>query len=76
MVIPTSMGVRITPLDRQPVNTSHYYYMQSTSAESNVGQVPASLGMRVKLLTKFVKDSSIANLLKLTFAPVILNRKA
>lgn len=64
MVIPTSMGVRITPLDRQPVNTSHYYYMQSTSAESNVGQVPASLGMRVKLLTKFVKDSSIAKFIK------------
>ena len=64
LVIPTSMGVRITPLDRQPVHTSHYYYMQSTSAESNVGQVAASLGMRVKLLTKFVKGSPIAQFIK------------
>lgn len=32
----TSMGVRITPLSRQPVHTSSLYQMQSTSAESNV----------------------------------------
>lgn len=64
LVIPTSMGVRITPVDRQPVHTSQYYYMQSTSAESNVGQVSASLGLRVKLLTAFVQDSPIAQFLK------------
>jgi 2-dehydro-3-deoxygluconokinase len=64
MVIPTSIGVRLTPPDRQPVHTSSYFRMQSTSAESNVGQVAASLGMRVKLLTAFVKDSPIARFLK------------
>ena len=33
------------------------YMMQSTSAESNVLNVAASLGMRTKALTRFVKDS-------------------
>jgi hypothetical protein len=47
LVIPTSMGVRITPVNRQPVHTSSMFFMQATSAESNVGNVSASLGMRV-----------------------------
>jgi 2-dehydro-3-deoxygluconokinase len=64
LVIPTSMGIRITPLNRQPVHMSNIYTMQSTSAESNVGNVSASLGMRVKLLTTFVKDSEIAQFIK------------
>lgn len=64
MVIPTSMGVRITPVDRQPVDVSNLYMMQSTSAESNAGNIPASLGMRVKLLTKFVQDSPVSRFIK------------
>lgn len=64
LIAPTSMGVRITPADRQPVHMSNMYFMQSTSAESNVGNVPASLGLRVKLLTTFVKDSDIALFIK------------
>ncbi len=64
LLMPTSMGVRLTPPDRQPVHTSTHFQMQSTSAESNVGQIAASLGMRVKLLTAFVKDSPIARFLK------------
>ena len=64
LVMPTSMGVRLTPPDRQPVHTSSLFRMQSTSAESNVGQIAASLGMRVKLLTAFVKDSPIARFIK------------
>jgi 2-dehydro-3-deoxygluconokinase len=64
LVIPTSMGVRITPVDRQPVHTSSTYVMQATSAESNVGSVSASLGLRVKLLTTFVSDSEIALFIK------------
>ncbi len=59
LVIPTSMGVRITPVNRQPVHLSNMYFMQATSAESNVGDVSASLGLKVKLLTTFVKDSEI-----------------
>jgi len=64
LVMPTSMGVRLTPFNRQPVHTGNLYIMQATSAESNVGSIAASLGMRVKLLTAFVKDSEIAEYIK------------
>lgn len=64
LVVPTSMGVRITPLHRQPVHVSHLFSMQATSAESNVLGVSASLGLRTKVLTTFVKDSPIARFIK------------
>lgn len=64
LVIPTSMGVRITPADRQPVDVSNMYFMQSTSAESNVGNISASLGKRVKILTKFVEGSPISKFIQ------------
>lgn len=64
MIIPTSMGIRITPLNRQMVHTSNLFEMHSTSAESNVGNIAASLGQNVKLLTAFVKDSPIAEFIK------------
>lgn len=64
IVAPTSMGIRITPFDRQPVNMSNLYSMQATSAESNVLNVSAALGLRVKLLSTFVKDSEIAYYIK------------
>jgi len=64
IVIPTSMGIRITPANRMPVNMSSLYTMQATSAESNVGNVSSALGLRVKLLTTFVKDSEIAYYIK------------
>jgi len=64
IVTPTSMGVRITPFDRQPVNTSMLYEMQATSAETNVLNISAALGLRVKALTAFVKDSEIAAYIK------------
>ena len=56
----TSMGVRITPANQQPVGIGNTYIMQSTSAESNVLNVAASLGMRTKVLTRFVRESPIA----------------
>jgi 2-dehydro-3-deoxygluconokinase len=46
LVAPTSMGVRITPEERQPVHTSRRFLMQATSAESNVLTVSAALGCR------------------------------
>ena len=64
LVVPTSMGVRITPADRQPVGSGATYTMQATSAETNVANIPASLGLRVKVLTTFVKDSPIADFIK------------
>ena len=64
LICPTSMGVRITPSDRQPVHTSRFFQMQATSAESNVLNVSAALGLRTKVLTAFVKDSPIAGFIK------------
>ena len=64
MVVPTSMGVRITPLNGQPVYCSNTFTMQATSAESNVACVSSYLGLPVKVLTTFVKGSPIAQLIK------------
>ena len=60
----TSMGVRITPANHQPVGIGNQYTMTSTSAESNVLNVAASLGMRTKVLTRWVKDSPVAAFIK------------
>jgi 2-dehydro-3-deoxygluconokinase len=64
LIAPTSMGVRITPVNRQPVHTSRLYEMHATSAETNVLNVSASLGLPVKALTAFVKGSPIAEFIK------------
>ena len=61
---PTSMGVRITPLNGAPVNTTNNYYMMATSAESNAINISSSLGFKGLVLTNFVKDSPIAYLIK------------
>ena len=60
----TSMGVRLTPANHQPAGIGKTFIMTSTSAESNVLNVAASLGMRTKVLTRFVKDSPIAAFIK------------
>jgi 2-dehydro-3-deoxygluconokinase len=64
LVIPTSMGIRITPTNGQPVHCSSTFTMQVTSAESNVGCVSSYLGLPVKILTTFVKGSPIARKIK------------
>lgn len=64
MIAPTSMGVRITPVNRQPVAMSDTFQMQATSAESNVVNVAAALGMRTKILTTFVAGSEIASYIR------------
>ncbi len=64
LVVPTSMGIRITPLAGQPVNVGGLFHMQVTSAESNVASIASYLGLPVKLLTTFVKGSPIAQLIK------------
>ena len=61
---PTSMGVRITPVDRMPVHTSNMFYMQATSAETNVLNVSSSLGYKCLALTKFVEESPIARFIQ------------
>jgi 2-dehydro-3-deoxygluconokinase len=58
------MGIRITPVSGQPVQSSDLFKMQATSAESNVGSVASYLGLPVKILTAFVKGSPIARFIK------------
>lgn len=64
LLIPTSMGIRITPIDRQPVHCSDTFKMQATSAETNVASISSYLGLPVKVLTTFVKESPIARFIK------------
>ncbi|HQB36182.1 MAG TPA: sugar kinase [Bacteroidales bacterium] len=64
MVVPTSMGVRLTPVDYQPVHCSNTFMMHVTSAETNVASISSFLGLPVKVLTTFVKDSPIARMIK------------
>lgn len=64
LLVPTSMGVRITPVNGQPVYSSHLFEMQATSAETNVASISSYLGLPVKVLTTFVKDSPIAQFIK------------
>jgi len=64
LIAPTSMGLRLTPVNRQPVHTSDLFQLQVTSAESNVLNVSASLGLKTKVLTTFVKDSPTAAIIK------------
>ena len=64
LLVPTSIGVRITPFNGQPVHSSQLYEMYVTSAETNVASISSFLGLPVKVLTTFVKDSPIAKLIK------------
>jgi 2-dehydro-3-deoxygluconokinase len=64
LVVPTSMGVRITPVNSQPAHSSDTFYMHATSAETNVASISSYLGLPVKVLTTFVKESPIARLIK------------
>ncbi len=69
LVVPTSMGIRLTPLEGQPVHCSDTFRMQVTSAESNVASVSSYLGLPVKVITALVKDSPIARMIYDNLAP-------
>ena len=60
----TSMGVRITPENRMAVQNSSRFLMQATSAETNVLNVASSLGCECLAMTRFVKGSPIASLIR------------
>lgn len=64
MLVPTSMGLRITPENGQPVQSSDTYKMYASSAETNVASISSYLGLPVKVLSTFVKDSPIAQFIK------------
>lgn len=61
---PTSMGLRITPEDRMAVQNSARFYLQATSAESNVLNIASSLGRECLVLTRFVAESPMADLIR------------
>ncbi len=64
LLVPTSMGIRLTPINSQPFHCSDTFKMTASSAESNVASVASYLGMPVKVLTAFVKDSPVAHFIK------------
>jgi len=64
LVVATSMGVRLVPQGSQPVQCSKFFEMQATSAETNVASISSYLGLSVKVLTAFVKDSPISSFIK------------
>jgi len=64
LIVPTSMGLRLTPADSQPFHCSDSFKMQATSAESNVASVASYLGLPVKVLTAFVKGSPVSHFIR------------
>ena len=60
----TSMGLRITPQDRMAVQNSNLFYLQATSAETNVLNVSSSLGKECLVMTKFVEGSPMADFIR------------
>jgi 2-dehydro-3-deoxygluconokinase len=64
LLVPTSMGLRMTPSSGQPVHSSSNFFVHATSAETNVASVSSFLGLPVKVLTAFVKASPVARLIK------------
>jgi len=64
ILTPTSMGTRLSPANGQPVHSSDNFLLTASSAETNVGSVSSYLGLPVKVLTTFVKDSPIARFIK------------
>jgi 2-dehydro-3-deoxygluconokinase len=64
LLVPTSMGLRLTPPDGQPIHSSATLAVHATSAETNVASVSSFLGLRVKVLTTFVKGSPVARLIR------------
>ncbi len=64
LLVPTSMGIRLTPADGQPLHCCSALTMQATSAETNVASICSYLGLRVKVLTAFVQGSPIARFIK------------
>jgi 2-dehydro-3-deoxygluconokinase len=64
MLVPTSMGLRLTPDAGQPFHISRRFTLYVTSAETNVASISSFLGLKVKVLTTFVKGSPLARLIK------------
>lgn len=61
LLVPTSMGVRLTPADGQPAHSATRFDLQVTSAETNAASVVSYLGMPVKVLTALVQGHPFAS---------------
>ncbi|MDR0416584.1 MAG: PfkB family carbohydrate kinase [Propionibacteriaceae bacterium] len=64
LVVPSSMGVRLTPEGGRPVHTADRFTVHVTSAETNVASIAAYLGCPALVLTNFVQGSPLAALIK------------
>ncbi|MBR6371102.1 MAG: sugar kinase [Bacteroidaceae bacterium] len=64
MLVPTSMGLRVTPPSGQPVQSCNLLSVQATSAETNVASISSYLGLPVKVLTTFVEGSPFSDFIK------------
>ena len=64
LLVPTSMGLRLTPPNGQPFHTADTLQVQVTSAETNVASVASYLGKPVKVLTAFVEGSPVSRMIK------------
>ncbi len=64
LLVPSSMGVRLTPENGQPFHCADRFTMQVTSAETNVASISSFLGLPVKVLTALVKDSPVARMIR------------
>jgi len=64
LLVPTSMGVRLTPENGQPFHCAETFKMQVTSAETNVASVASFLGLPVKVLTAWVKGSPVSRMIR------------
>ena len=70
LLVPTSMGLRVTPENGQPVQSSDIFHLQATSAETNVASISSYLGLPVKVLTTFVEGSPFSQFIKSNFSDV------
>ncbi|MDR0959048.1 MAG: sugar kinase [Propionibacteriaceae bacterium] len=64
LVVPTSMGVRLAPENRQPVHVADRFRLTVTSAETNVAAISSYLGLPTLVLTNFVAGSPISQIIK------------
>ena len=59
-LVPTSMGIRLTPPDGQPFHCADTFKLQVTSAETNVVSIISYLGLPVKVLNAARASRTIA----------------
>lgn len=64
LLVPSSVGVRITPENGQPVYCSDTFRLQATSAETNAASIVSYLGYSTLVLTAFVEGSPIADFIR------------